>query len=327
MRTALKILRVVSLLALALIYGESIAQSYPSKPIKFVVGFPPGGATDLIGRIFAQKLSERVGQPVTVENRTGANGIIGAEYALKAPADGYTLMVGASGTMVYNVGLYYGRLPYDPLKDFAPIIVFATNPLLIAVNPSVPAKSIKEFIFLAKARPGKLFYASGTTAFQVSVELFKLQAGIDMVHVPYKGSSPSVAATVAGDSQFVLVDIPASLAQVQSGRIRALAVTGSRRVASLPDVPTVAESGVPNYEVKLWTGLFAPAGTPKPIIDKLYAELLAILKQDSVKERLTALGGFETDAGDLTPAEFAAMHKADVEKWTKVSRDLNIRAD
>ena len=307
MKSVSKVLGLVLLFGLAFACAESAAQSYPSKPIKFVVGFPPGGATDLIARIFGQKLAERVGQSVTVENKPGANGILGAEYVLKAAPDGYTLLIGASGSMAYNVGLYHGRLPYDPVKDFAPIIVFATNPLVIAVHPSVPATSIKELIALAKAQPGKLFYASGTTAFQVSVELFKMQAGVNIIHVPYKGSSPSVAATVAGDVQMVLVDIPASLAQMQAGKIRALAVTGSRRFGVLPDIPTMAESGMPNYEVILWTGLFAPAGTPRALIDKLYSELSAILKQDSVKERLSALGGFETNAGSLWPAEFAAM--------------------
>ncbi|MBI2316783.1 MAG: tripartite tricarboxylate transporter substrate binding protein [Betaproteobacteria bacterium] len=314
-------------LALALASGAVTAQGYPTKPIKFIVGFPPGGATDVIGRMFAQRLAERIGQPVTVENKPGANGIIGAEYVVKAAPDGYTLLIGASGSMAYNVGLYYGRLPYDPLKDLSPIIVFASNPLVIAVHPSVPASSIKELIALAKAQPGKLFYASGTTAFQVSVELFKMQAGANLVHVPYKGSSPSVAATVAGDVQLVLVDIPASLAQIRAGKIRALAVTGSSRVAAMPDVPTVAESGMPNYEVILWTGLFAPAGTPAAIIDKLHSELSVVLKEDSLKERLGALGAFDTTLGSLSPAQFRAMHRADVNKWTKVARDLNIRAD
>ena len=324
MKAMYRILGPFLALALVLAYGESAAQSYPSKTIKFVDGYPPGGGTDIIGRVVAQKLTERVGQPVIVENRPGANSITAAEYVARSAPDGYTLFIGATGAMVYNPGLYT-RLPYDPVKDFVPITMFATGPLVFAVHPSVPVKSIKELIELAKTKPGGMFYAAGAAPFHVAAELFKKQAGVDMVHVPYKGSPASITGAVAGDTSLVVVVIAPALPHLRAGKIRGLAVTGTRRSSFLRDLPTMRESGL-DFECISWTALFAPAGTPPAIIDKLYREVSAILKTDSVRERFASLS-YETGEMGMPPAELSAYHRADLAKWTKVIKDLNIRAD
>ena len=325
MQTAHKAFGLFVALALILACGESTAQPYPSRPIKFVVQFPPGGAPDTLGRMFGQNLAERLGQPIAVENKVGANGIIATEYVKNGEHDGYTLLVGASGPMVFNPGLY-DRLPYDPVKDFIPIALFETHPLIFAVHPSVAATSLKALIAFAKSNPGKLFYGSGASPFQAATELFKKQAGIDIVHVPFKGSIPSLTAAVAGEVGMVAVEAPTAMAQLRAGKVRALAVTSLTRFPLLPDVPTVAESGFADFELILWIGLFAPSGTPSAIVNKLHGESAVILGQDSVKERLVAMG-YDTAAGNMKPAEIGAKHKADVEKWTKVLRDLNIRAN
>lgn len=312
-------------LVLAIACGQSAAQTYPSKPIKFVVQFTPGGAPDTLARLFGPRLGERVGQPVTVENRAGAAGIIASEYVKSATPDGYTLLVGATGPMVFNPGLYQ-RLSYDPIRDFVPIVQFETHPTVFAVHASVPANSLNDLIALARAKPGGLFYGSSAASFQVAAELLKKLAGINMVHVAFKGSMPAMTAAIAGDVQMVVMEAPTVPPQLQAGKIRALAVTSSKRSSLLPDIPTVEESGFPDYELLLWIGLFAPAGTPSAIVDKLHGELSLILNQDRIKERLVGMG-YEPAARILTPAEFGAKHKADVEKWTKVARELKIRAD
>ena len=325
MRTAHRALGLCIALALVLGCMEATAQSYPTRPIRFIVTFPPGGAPDTLGRLFGQRLSEKLGQPVAVENKVGANGIIGTEFVKNAEHDGYTLLAGATGPMVFTRGLY-DRLPYDPVKDFVPIALFETHPLLFAVHPSIPVNTLKELIAFAKKNPGKLFYGSGAAPFQVAAELFKTQAGIDVVHVPFKGSMPSLTATIAGQVGMVAVEAPTAMTMLRAGKVRALAVTSTRRFPILPDVPTVAESGFADFELLLWIGLFAPSGTPGAIVDRLHNALFAILAEDSVKERLVAMG-YDTAAGSLRPAEISAKHKADVEKWTKVAKDLNIRAN
>ncbi|MBZ0133891.1 MAG: tripartite tricarboxylate transporter substrate binding protein [Rhodocyclaceae bacterium] len=318
-----KIAGLIAVAGLILTGSPARADNYPSKPIKFVVGFPPGGGNDILARVIGQKLSERVGQPVLVENKPGANAIIATEHVAKSAPDGYTLYVGASGAMTFNPGTYE-RLPYDSVKDFAPITQIASFPLMIAVHPSVPANSIKELIALAKSKPGQIYYASGSTPFHVATALFKKEAGIDLVHVPYKGSAQSIAAVVGGQVSVVMVDAPPTAPHLKAGKLRGLAVTGSRRTTIAPDVPTMVEAGLPGYEVVLWTGLFAPAGTPQNVIDKLYEEVTAILKLDDVKARLVSLG---YDAGGMKPAEFSAILKADRDKWTQVAKEGNIRSE
>lgn len=317
--------RGLAAIALALCsLAAQAADVYPSKQIRIIVGFPPGGGNDIVARVVGQKLSERLGQPILVENKPGANAIIATEYTAKAAPDGYTLMVGAIGAMVFNVGLY-DKLPYDPIKDFTPITFLSSFPILLAVNPSVPAANIKELIALAKSKPGQMNFAAGSTPFQVVTELFKKQTRIDMPFVPYKGSAQSVNAAVAGDVSLLAVDLPPATAMVKAGRLRPLAVvTSGGRSPVMPDVPTMTEAGIPNFEHMLWNGLFAPAGTPPEIIAKLQKEIAAVLKESDVREKLLAIG-FET--GGQTPAEAAALHKADLEKWVKVVREAGLKAE
>lgn len=309
------------LLALALACGESAAQNYPVKPIKLVVGYSPGGGTDLAARIVAPKLGERLGVPVTVDNRPGANATIGVGYAAKADPDGYTLLVGTSAEVVYALGLY-DRLPYDTARDFIPVVHLSNNPLIFAVHPSLPVSSIRELIELAKAKPGELFFSSGAAHFQAAGELFKRYAGVNIINVSYKGAAPAVTAAVAGEVSLVVSGFSV-LPQLKTGKLRALGVTSAKRYVLLPDIPTMDEAGLPGFEVAPWTGIFAPAGTPGAIIDKLSSELVAILTLDDVKARLAALGVI----GERLPlAEFNALLKADLAKWPKLLRELNISA-
>ena len=312
----------LTLLAAAMPLAAS-ADTYPSRSIRLIVGFQPGGGNDMQARLVAQKLTKMLGQTVIVENKPGADAIIASEYVAKSPPDGYTLYVGASGAMTFNPGLYQ-KLPYDPLKDFIPVIQIASFPLVLAVNPNVKATTLGQFIALAKAKPGKLNYASGSSPFQVASELFKKQAGIDLTHVPYKGSSPSIVATMAGETDMVTVDLPPALVQIRAGKLQGLAVTSPKRSPVLPELPTVAESGLANFDVVLWSGIFAPAGTPKAIVDKLYESVAQVLKMEDIKTRLL---GYGYEPGVLNQAEFSAVLKADVVKWSKVARDANIRAD
>ena len=324
MKTAAKVVGLLFASVFALASVESTAQGYPSKPIKLVVPYPPGGAADSVGRIIGQKLSERLNHPVTVENKAGGDSIIGTDYVAKAEPDGHTLLLGGSGGMVFNPGLY-AHLPFDPIKDFVPITLLASDALVFAVNPSVPAGSIRELIALAKAKPGQLFYASGAPMLYVSTELFKKQAAIDIVHVPYKGTAQTITAAVSGEVPMVVASIASSLTQIRAGKLRALAITGLKRDPVLPDVPTVLESGL-DFEGGIWTGLFAPAGTPRTIIDKIYGEMSVALKSDSLKERFASLG-YKTSGMGIPPAEFDAFFKSNYVKWTKVIRELNIRAN
>lgn len=306
----------------AFVSGAASAQSYPVRPIKLVVGFPPGGSNDIQARLVAQKLTEAWGQSVFVENKPGADAIIASEFVAKSAPDGYTLYLGASGAMTLNPGLYR-KLPYDPVKDFVPVVQIASFPLVTAVNPSVQAMSIGQFIQLAKTRPGKLQYSSGSAGFRVATELFKKEAGIDVVHIPYKGSAQAIMAAMAGETDLVTVDLPPALAQIRAGKLRGLAVTSLKRSPAAPELPTVAESGLPNFEVVLWCGIFAPAGTPKVVVDKLHDAVAQILKMDDVRARLA---GLASEPGSLSQAEFAALVTADIARWTRVIREAGIQA-
>lgn len=325
MRTAYKALGFFMAFAVALAAGPTSAQSYPARPIKLVVGFGPGGGTDILGRLVAQKLAERLGVAVTVENRPGANSNIGTDYVAKSAPDGYTLLVGGSASMALSPGLYQ-NLPFDAVKDFAPIAQIVTgDTLVIAVNPSLPIKTIKELVAHAKANPGKVFYSSGAAPFQVAAEFFNRTAGIKMTHVPFKGSAGALTATVAGETQAVVVSVAAAKGQLKSGKIRALAIIGFKPDPAYPDVPTLKQAGLESFEVPFWTGLFAPAATPAPIIDRLYKEMAVILKSDFIKERFASMG---YEAGDVTPAEFRKLQARDVEQWTKIIRqDLGIKGE
>jgi tripartite-type tricarboxylate transporter receptor subunit TctC len=307
----------------ALVFPAQGQQGYPAKPIRLVVGFPPGGGMDLSARVYAAKLQEPLGTPIVVENRPGATGIVAGEVVAKAAPDGYTLLVGASGQMTINP-LILPQHPYDTVRDFAAITTLAQFPMVIAVNPSFPAKSIAELIALAKAKPGELAYSHGGATHQVAAEMFSQAVGIRMRNIPYKGGAPAVGAAVAGDVPIVIVDSAAASAQIRAGRLRVLAVTSAARTPLVPDAPTVAESGVPGYDIAVWAGLFAPAGTPQGVISRLYQEALRAMSAPDTREKLKAIG---MDPGGLAPEQLAAMIKADLAKYAKIVKAANIKSE
>jgi tripartite-type tricarboxylate transporter receptor subunit TctC len=315
-------LRVLLLLAFTPL---ALGQAYPSKPIHLIVPFPPGGPTDIVGRLVAQKLAEGIGQPVVVENRPGAGGTVGSTAVAKSPADGYTLLYGSTSTLAIAPSLYK-NISYDPRKSFAPISLVSRGPILVAVNAQVPARTLKEFIDLAKKSPGKLSYSSGGngTPPHLAGELFKTVAGIDVLHVPYKGGGPAINDVAGGQVQAVFEGQVALLPHLHSGRIRALAITGARRNPSLPDVPTVAEAGLPQYDANFWSGLVAPAGRPSGTIGKLNAVLVKALQAPEVRETLSRQG---LEAAGNTPQEFGAYIAAELEKWAAVVRTSGAKLD
>jgi tripartite-type tricarboxylate transporter receptor subunit TctC len=305
--------------------GASLAwsQSYPVKPIRLVVPYPAGGVNDIIARILAQKMSEALGQSVVIDNRAGAGGNIGTDFVAKAPPDGYTLLSGGVGSLVMNPTLE--KVPYDTQKDFAPVILMATSPNVLAVHPSLPVRNTKQLIALAKSRPGELNYASGGTGStpHLSGALFASMAGINIVHVPYKGMTPGTTALISGEVQLNFLGIPPALPHLAAGRIRALGVTGKERSGKLPDVPTIAESALPDYEVSPWFGVLAPAGTPPEIVLKLNSEIARVMRSPEMREKLGANGA---DAAFTTPAEFSAVIAADSAKWRKLISDAGVRS-
>ncbi len=303
----------------------ALAQSYPSKPIRMIVPFPPGGATDIIGRLAAQKLAESMGQQFVVDNRGGAGGTIGTEIAAKAVPDGYVLITGTSSTHSIAPGLY-PKLPYDPVKDFAPISLLCTATILLATHPSVPARNVKELIALAKARPDQLSFAStgnGGISHLIG-EQFKSMTGVQLVHVPYKGDSPALIDLAAGQVSIMFGTAVAFIPYVKSGKLKALAVTNPARSPIMPDVPTVNESGLKGFEAVQWFGLFAPAGTPKEIVTRLHAETVKFLRLPDVREKMTGLG---TDVVGNTPEAFAAFQKAEIAMWAKIIRQSGARVE
>ena len=309
----------------ALASGAALAQAWPARTIRIIVPFPPGGGNDVVGRLIAQKLTERIGQQVIVENRAGANGIVGLQALMQAAPDGYTLGVGAAGPMAVNPFLY-DKLPYDPNKDFAAISNVANFPLMLVTHPSVAAKTTRDLVALAKAKPGTLHYSSpgSGNSGHLAGELFNTLAGIKTVHVPYKGQGPALTDLIAGQVQMLYSSIPSVLPHVKQGQLNAIAVGSAKRVPSLPEIPTIAESGVPGYEAYSWAGILAPAATPKDIVARLNREIVEVLKQKDVAERLISQGAIPV--GD-TPEQFAAYIKAENEKWGAVVRAANIKVD
>jgi tripartite-type tricarboxylate transporter receptor subunit TctC len=301
------------------------ASSYPNKPIRIIVPFPVGGIADTFSRTIGIKLTEVWGQPVVVENKTGAGGNIGAEIVAKSPPDGYTLVMGNIGSHAVNVSLFKS-IPFDPIKDFVPIAHVLDAEGLLVVNPSVNANSVREILEMARAQPGKLSYASGGlgTTSHLAGELFKSTAKVDIVHVPYKGNAPAITDLLGGQTQMLFATMPTVLPHVKAGKLRAIASIGLVRTAALPDVPTVAESGLPGFEVSNWIGLFAPAGTPSDIVAKLNAEVQKIMRSPDVQKRLEAEGARFIPT---TPAQFAAFQKEELVKWAKIIKDANIRAE
>ena len=299
----------------------AFAQSYPTRPVRIIVPFPPGGGTDIISRTVAQKLSETWSQPVVIDNRGGANGIIGTDIGAKSKPDGYTLLV-VIATHAINPSLYT-KLPYDTGKDFAPITLMAQYPFIITVHPSLPARNVKELIALAKQKPGQLAYASSGNGSgpHLGFELFKTMANIDVVHVPYKGAGPANIDLIAGQVQVFLNNFLAAMPYIKSGRIRVLAVTSTGRSQAMPNLPTVAESGLPGYEVIGWYALLAPAGTPQAILAKVHADTAAALKVPAVHNRLTSEGA---DPVGSPPEAFSKFLAAEIAKWARVAKAAKI---
>ena len=297
--------------------------SFPNRPVRLVVPLPPGGSNDLIARFVAQKFGESWGQPVVVENRPGANTIIGTEQVVKSAPDGHTLLIGVTSTWNINP-VIYPKLPYEPARDLAPVTMLGNHALIIAVNPAVPANSLREFVALAKSQPGKLNYGTPAVAFHVVVETFSEAAGARFNRVPYKGSVPALAGLLGGDLQFVFVDPPPALPHIRAGKLRALAVTSNRRTSYLPEVPTVAEAGIPGFEAVFWIGLFAPAATPREVVVKLQQEAARAVLGPEGRERMTALG---IDPVANSPEEFSAYLKAEGARYAPVIRAANISAE
>ncbi|WP_287879809.1 tripartite tricarboxylate transporter substrate binding protein [Acidovorax sp.] len=305
--------------------GAALAQTYPTKPISIVVPFSAGGTTDILARLVGQYLSTELGQPVVVENKAGAGGNIGGQYAAKAAADGYTLFMGTVGTHAINASLYK-KMPFDPIKDFAPLTRVANVPNLLVVNPKQPFKTVPEMIAYAKANPGKINFGSpGNGASpHLSGELFKSLAKVDLTHIPYKGSAPAVTDLLGNQIAIMFDNMPSVIPHVRSGKLRAIAITTSKRSAELPDVPTIAEAGVPGYEAMSWFGMFAPAATPKPVLDKLTGALAKVLANPEVKKKIADQGG---EPVNETPAQFATFIKSESAKWGKVVKESGASLD
>ena len=300
------------------------AQKFPDKPIRFIVPFPPGGGNDILARVLAPKMSEGLGQPVVVDNRPGAGGNIGADLAAKAAPDGYTIVI-ASNQVTMNPALY-ARLPFDIEKDFAPIALAASVPMVLVVNPAVPAASVKELIALAKAEPGKLNYSTpgNGTPQHIAFEVFNHAAGIRIAHVPYKGTGPAIADVIGGQVQATFGTLASLEQHVKAGKLRALAVATPKRSQTMPTVPTMAESGVPGYDVSLWYSILAPAGTPAPVLARLSAEIAKALAAPEVRDRLMGQG-FEV--AYLNPEQMNDLMKRDIARWGKSLKDVGIKLD
>ena len=312
------------LMAVTLCAGAQPA--YPGKPIHFIVPYPPGSGTDIVARILGQKLSEAWGQPVLVENRPSAGAIVGVDAIAKAAPDGYTIGIADTGPLALNPALY-SKLPYDPVRDLAPVTLIANLPFILVVNPNFPATSVAELIAQAKSRPGQINYASigNGSAVHLATELLKTQAGIDLVHVPYKGSAGALNGVLSGDASLMFVNLLSSRELVKAGKLRPLATASSRRLSAEPGLPTVAESGVPGYEFQAWFGVVAPAGTPRPIIDRLNQELRRLIAVPEVRDRLTTQGGFELTGG--TPEAFSALIRSEIDRWGKLVKQTGARVD
>ena len=319
----MKLLMPVALLAASLLsLPVQAATAFPNKPIRIIVAYTPAGTTDILARAIGQKMSETWGQPVIIDNRAGAAGNIGTEVAARATPDGHTLLMGTAGTHGINVSLYR-KLSWHPVNDFAPVSLSAMVPNIMVVNNALPVKNVREFVAYAKANPGKLSYGSpgnGSTA-HLSMELFKSMTGSTIVHIPYKGSAGVLTDVMGGQIAMTIDNMPPYIPQVKAGKIRALAVSTGKRSSAMPDLPTIAEAGVPGYEAGAWFGLLAPAGTPKPIVAQLSAESARIIKLPDVSKRVSELGA---DPVGSTPEQFAELIKTEIAKWAKVIKDANV---
>jgi tripartite-type tricarboxylate transporter receptor subunit TctC len=317
--------RAFTAIALALLGASAFAQSYPNKPIRLVVGFTPGGVSDVLARAMSAKLSQNLGQQVVIDNRPGAGTTIASEFIAKSAPDGYTLYFCDATTHAINASLYT-RLPYDSVKDFAFISLVASTPLLLVVNPALPARTVPELIALAKSRAGQLNYASSGngTIVHLAGETFKSMAGVDLVHVPYKGSAPATVAVIAGDVAFIFSTMPAALPHVKSGKLRALAVTTPARVGAVQDIPTVAESGLPAFDLTLYSGVIGPAGMPREIVERMNGELAKVVNSPEIKEFFATQGATPMAS---SPEQFAEHMRADIVKLGKAVKASGAKAD
>jgi len=312
-----------ALLAAAFLPFAAVAQGYPAKPIRLIIPFPPGGSNDVVGRMIAAQLSTRLDKPVIVENQGGAGGLIGTELAAKAAPDGYTLLL-ISVAYAFNPAIY--KLSYDPATAFAPVAMLGAGPVVIAVTAKLPVSSVKELVALAKEKPGELNYATaGVGSFQhLASELFKLQTGVDIVHVPFKGGGPAMMDVIAGNTQIAIGSLVQMLPQIKGGRLKALGVGSANRIPALPDLPTLSESGVPGYEVTNWWGIVAPAGTPTPVVERLHRELAAIVASSETRKRFESEGA---EPRQMSPEEFGRFIAAETAKWSRVVKEASIRAE
>ena len=320
----MKIVFIALAAVLSLASAIANAQQYPTKPVRVVIPWPPGGSNDVVGRIVAQKLSETMGQQFVVDNRGGASGVIGSEFVAKSPPDGYTIMI-HSATHVSNPHLY-GKVPYDTLKDFVAVAPLSVQIGMLVVHPSLPVKNVKEFIALAKSKPGQLTYSSsGNGSFvHLSMALFASMAGIKMIHVPYKGGGPAAISIASGETQAQMGTVGSVIQQVKQNRVRALGITSDKRVDAFPNLPTIAESGVPGYEFTAWIGTFAPAATPKPLVDRLNTEITKVLRLPDVAQNLK---NQTLEPLIMTPDQFARKVKADYDKYEKVVKVTGAKID
>ena len=306
----------------ALFNACAAAQPYPAKSIRIIVPWPAGGTTDILARIVGQQLNANLGQPVVVDNRGGASGNIGSEVAVRAPADGYTLLFGSMSTHTMNQFLY-AKMAYDPVNDIAPISLIANVASVLVAHPSLPVKNVRELIALAKARPGQLNFASGSSVYQLCGELMKLTANIDLLHIPYKGGGQAITDIIGGQIDLLFTGAPVTLPHIQSGKLKILAVTNTKRAAVLPNVPTIGET-LPGYEFNNWYGLMAPAATPRAIVDRLNMEVTRVLAQPEIRDKFLTLGA---DALPSTPERFATVIRADAEKSGRIIKAAGVRAD
>lgn len=322
MKASLRIPAAALAAVLACAAAQAAAQ-YPSRPVRLIIPFPPGGSNDIVGRMIGQQLSERLGRPVVVDNRAGAGGVIGTEIAAKSQPDGHTLLI-VSVAYAFNPALY--KLSYDPVKSFVPVAMIGTGPNALAVHPGVAAQSVKELIALAKARPGELHYASaGVGTFQhLGSELFRIMAGINLVHVPYKGGGPATIAVVAGQAQISIGSLIQTLPHIRAGRLRVLGTGGAKRAAVLPEVPTIAEAGLPGYEASNWWGILAPAGTPVAVVKRLHGEVAAIVASPEVQKWFVSEGA---EAVNRSPEEFGKFIQTEITKWGHVVKQAGIKAE
>jgi tripartite-type tricarboxylate transporter receptor subunit TctC len=307
----------------ALYTADAAAQAYPNKPVRMIIPFPPSGSNDVVGRMIAFQLSDRLGRQVVAENQGGAGGIIGTEVVARAAADGYTLLL-ISVAHAFGASMY--KLPYDPINAFAPVALLGTGPVVLAVTANLPVKSLKDLLALAREKPGQLNYASaGVGSFQhLASSLFKLQSGVDIVHIPFKGGGPAMMDVIAGNTQIAIGSLIQTLPHIRSGRLKALGVGSAKRVPALPDLPTISEAGVPGYEAINWWGIVAPAGTPRPVIERLHKELSVILASAETKKRFESEGG---EAAQMSPEEFGRFIADETVKWAKVVKEAGIKPE